>query len=452
MPLLPTLSRFSLRRLALLTSLALLAVAPARAQSLSELVEAARSYDAAFLGAKAQAEAARFKADQAGALRLPSVGLGAGISRNSTDYPYLPAASNGSDSTTTQIALSAQQTLYNRANGLTIDQAERGVSVAQAQLQAAEQDLAVRVAQAYFDVLAAQDTLTTVQASKKAIAEQLAAAKRNFEVGTANITDTREAQARFDLASAQELGAENDLRVKRLALEQLVGRPALAPKPLNQPVALPSLTPTEADEWVSLAERNSLSIRQAQLGLDVAKLETAKAEAGHLPTATLSASYARLHQSLSPNAGGSYSGSGSNASIGISVNVPLFAGYAIQNRVKETLAAEEKARQDLDNARRSISQATRAVFFGVQSGLAQVKALEAAESSSKLALEAIQTGYKVGVRVNLDVLNAQTQLFQTQRELAKARYDVLVASLKLRQVSGQLTPSDIDGINQLLAR
>jgi outer membrane protein len=446
--------RFALQSATFITALAGLAglAAPAQAQSLSELVEAARSYDAAFLGAKSQAEAARFKADQSGALRLPSVGLGAGITRSMTDYPYLPGSSSGNNSTTKQVALSAQQTLYNRANGLTIEQSERSVNVAQAQAQAAEQDLAVRVAQAYFDVLASQDALTTVQASKKAIAEQLASAKRNFEVGTATITDTREAQARFDLSTAQELAAENDLRVKRLALDQLVGRSAVAPKALAQPVALPDLSPAVVDEWVIAAERNSLSIRQAQLGLEVAKLETAKAEAGHLPTATLSASYARLHQGLDYRAGLHYGGSGSNASIGVAVNVPLFAGYAIENRVKETVALEEKSRQDLDNARRSVSQATRAAFFGVQSGLAQVKALEAAESSSKLALDAIALGYKVGVRVNLDVLNAQTQLFQTQRDLAKARYDVIVAGLKLRQVSGQLAPADVDSVNQLLAR
>jgi outer membrane protein len=124
----------------------------------------------------------------------------------------------------------------------------------------------------------------------------------------------------------------------------------------------------------------------------------------------------------------------------------------VQNRIKETLSLEEKAREDLEAARRSVAQVTRVAYFGVQSGLAQVKALEAAESSSKLALEATQLGYKVGVRVNLDVLNSQLQLFQTQRDLAKARYDVLVGSLKLRQAAGQLAPGDIEALNRLLAK
>jgi outer membrane protein len=138
--------------------------------------------------------------------------------------------------------------------------------------------------------------------------------------------------------------------------------------------------------------------------------------------------------------------------VGLQLNWPLYTGGATQNRIKETLALEDKSRNDLDAARRAVTQATRQAFFGVQSGLAQVKALEAAESSSQLALEATQLGYKVGVRVNLDVLNAQTQLFQTRRDLAKARYDVILGGLKLRLASGQLKPADVAAVNALLDR
>ena len=145
-------------------------------------------------------------------------------------------------------------------------------------------------------------------------------------------------------------------------------------------------------------------------------------------------------------------GATTTASVGVQMVWPLFTGGAVQNRIRETLALEEKSRSDLEGARRGVAQATRVAFFGVQSGLAQVKALEAAETSTKLALEATQLGYRVGVRVNLDVLNAQTQLFTTQRDLAKARYDVLVGSLRLRQASGQLLPTDVDRVNRLLAQ
>ena len=184
----------------------------AQAQSLQQLYDSARGYDAAYLSAQAAADAAQFSADQAHALWLPTVGLQAGATRNIADTPYTSPLT--ADSNTSQVGLSAQQNLFNPANSASIAQADRGVTVARSKLRAAEQDLIVRLTQAYFDVLGAADTLATVQANKKAISEQLASAKRNFEVGTATITDTREAQARFDLALAQEVAAENDLRTK----------------------------------------------------------------------------------------------------------------------------------------------------------------------------------------------------------------------------------------------
>jgi len=217
------------------------------------------------------------------------------------------------------------------------------------------------------------------------------------------------------------------------------------------------------DEWVLRADAEHPTVRRAALGLDVARLETEKARAGNLPTVALNGSIGKGHVSTNGDArvstaGGSAvvpfnnSGGSTSTSIGVTLNLPLFAGYAIQNRIKETLALEEKSRNDLEAARRGVAQGTRQAFYGVQSGQAQVKALEAAESSSQLALEATQLGYKVGVRVNLDVLNAQTQLFSTRRDLAKARYDVLLGSLRLRQASGQLKPDDVSALNQLLAR
>jgi outer membrane protein len=144
-------------------------------------------------------------------------------------------------------------------------------------------------------------------------------------------------------------------------------------------------------------------------------------------------------------------GSTTTTTVGVQINVPIFSGFSVQNAVREKLVLEEKARNDLEAARRGVSQATRQAYYAQLSGLAQVKALEAAESSSELALEATQVGYRVGVRVNIDVLNAQTQLFTTQRDLAKARYDVLVGNLQLRQAAGQLNAGDLEAISRLLA-
>lgn len=447
------LSRFVPSRVSVLTVLVgLAATSAASAQSLRELLEAARNYDATFLSSKAQIDVARARAEQTGSLRLPNLGASVSATRSNTDYPYLPSGSNGSLSTTRQVALTLQQSLFNRANDFSLDQADHAVSLSEVQLLNAEQDLAVRVAQAYFDALASQDTLTTIQASKKAVAEQLAATRRSFEVGVVPIIDEREAQARFDLAVAQELAAESDLRSKLDALDGLVGRRGVIPKPLQPPVILPMLQPAVVDEWIVAAERNSLRIRQAQLELDTARAETAKAEAGHLPTVSLSASYARLQQDYATRTtpAQAYDGFGSSGSIGITVNVPLFAGFAIQGRVKETLALEEKARLNLADVRRTVVQGTRTAFDLVLSGLSRVKSLETAERSSQTALDATQKGYQVGMRVNLDVLNAQAQLSQTQRDLAKARYDTLMIGLKLRQLTGQLVQADIDGITQLM--
>jgi outer membrane protein len=427
----------------------------ARAQSLQELYEAARGYDATFQAARALLDSAQYRAEQAKALNRPSVGLQVSAARTTSDTPY--SSTLNADTNSVNAGISASQSLFNRANSATIDQADKSLAVSRAEFETAEQDLIVRVAQAYFDVLAAQDTLGTTRTSKAAISEQLASAKRNFEVGTATITDTREAQARFDLATAQEIAAENDLRTKGIALDTLVGRSSVAPKGLAVPVVLPPVQPPAVDEWVLRADAEHPTVRRAALGLDVARLETEKARAGNLPTVALNGSIGKGRVSTSgdlaaPPFSFNSSGNSTNTSIGVTLNLPLFAGYAIQNRIKETLALEEKSRNDLEAARRGVAQGTRQAFFGVQSGQAQVKALEAAESSSQLALEATQLGYKVGVRVNLDVLNAQTQLFSTQRDLARARYDVLLGGLRLRQASGQLKPDDVAALNQLLAR
>ncbi len=417
---------------------------PASAQSLVQVYEAAHDYDAAYLAVRSQAESAEFAAAQAEALRRPSAGLVAGVNRSQIDSSRL-----GSGSTTTREAnINARQSLYNRASSSTIDQAYRSLDIARASLQAAEQDLLVRATQAYFDVLASQDTVAFAQTNRTAISEQLAAAKRNFEVGTATITDTREAQARSDLATAQEIAAENELRTRQAALDQLVGRSGVAPKPLATPVKLPELVGS-VDDWLAQTETEHPLIRQAQLGLDIAQLETEKARAGHLPTVDLVGSVGTGRDTgrfaTSP-------GTTSQATVGVELNLPLFSGFAVQNRIKETLALEERARNDLDGARRSVHLGTRQAFLAVQSGVAQVQALEAAESSSLLALESTQLGYRVGVRVNLDVLNAQTQLFQTRRDLARARYDVLVGTLQLRQAVGRLTPADLQAVEALLAR
>ena len=418
---------------------------PALAQNLTQLYESANTYDATFQSAKSQYEANLARAAQAKAGLYPTAGLAASINRANVDNTNPDITRNP---TGQNVTINAAQPLYRPANKATAEQGDKQADLAKTTLATAEQDLIVRLAQAYFDVLASNDSLAFVKAQKAAVAEQLASAKRNFEVGTSTITDTREAQARFDLVIAQEIAAENDLRVKKLALDQLVGKTNTDPRPVALPLALPAVVPGDVGAWVTQSEQEHPSLKAAQLALEVAQLETRKAEAGHKPTIDAVASYG-INRSLNV---APINNRASTASIGLQLNLPLFAGYAIQNRVKETLQLEDKARNDLEGAKRNIAQATRTAFFGVQSGQGQVKALEAAEASSQSALDANKLGYQVGVRINIDVLNSQSQLFQTKRDLAKARYDVLVGGLKLRQANGTLKAEDLVHVNNLLAK
>jgi outer membrane protein len=424
----------------------------AQAQSLVDLYNAARDYDATYQSAKSSYDANLAKADQAKALLLPTVGLSAGVSKTNQDTLTPAAAAKNYTYDTQSVTLGASQPLYRPANWASYEQGKKQVELAQAQLLAAEQDLVIRVSQAYFDVLSSSDNLTFVKSQKAAVAEQLASAKRNFEVGTSTITDSREAQARYDLVIAQELAADNDLKVKSIALDQLVGKQNASPKPLLAPAVLADVQPADVDQWVRQSEATHPGIKQLEVALDVAKLETQKAQAGHKPTLDLTGSYTAVNYNNGTSTASNVDSRANQASIGLSFNLPLFAGFAVQNRLKETLALEDKARTDLEATKRAVAQGTRTAYFGVQSGLGQVKAYEAAEASSQSALDATKLGYQVGVRINIDVLNSQSLLFDTKAKLAKARYDVLLGGLKLRQAAGTLKADDLQPVNSLLAQ
>ncbi len=436
-----------LRILPLTLVLATLGAGTAQAQSLAQLYEAAKGHDAAFKAAQSQYQANLSKSEQAKALLRPTVGLGAGFSE--TDFSNQSNSLGDARYGTRSATVSASHPLFRAANTASYEQGMKQIGLAQAQLKNAEQDLIVRVSQAYFDVLVAQESLTFVKAQKTAVAEQLAAAKRNFEVGTSTITDTREAQARFDLVTAQEIAADNDLRVKKLALDQSVGTPNAQPLALQASADLSSLPMGDAENWVQQSADQSPGIAQARVAVELAQLEIDKAKAGNLPTLDLTASYGmtrfrngNLTSRIDNN----------NATIGLSFNLPLYTGSATQNRIEEAVSLAEKAKNDLDAAQRNVAQATRSAFFGVQSGLGQINALKAAEASSQSALDANKLGYQVGVRINIDVLNSQSQLFQTKRDLAKARYDLLMGQLKLRQAAGVLKIEDVQGISGLLQK
>ncbi len=442
-------SAIFLRRLPLAAALSLALSGIGQAQSLQQMYEMALGHDASYQAARAQYNANLAKAEQGKAALRPQVGLTAEASRNEREVNSSPSV-NFSGRT---VGLRAVQPIYRPANLASYKQSQKSLELASAVLTQAEQDLIVRLSQAYFDVLTAQDSLTFVRAQKAAVAEQLASARRNFEVGTATITDTREAQARFDIVSAQEIATENDLRVKSVALELLVGKSGLKPFGIKPSTPLPTLEGKAMESWLAQSEQAHPAIQLARTNLEIARLETEKASAGHKPTVDLSLEQGQTKNPLGPSISGGVrvDQTINSTSAKVTFSLPLYAGHATENRIRETLALEEKARLDLEGAQRQVAQATRTAFLGLQSGLGQVKAYEAAEASSQSALDANKLGYQVGVRINIDVLNSQSQLFQTKRDLAKARYDVLVGQLRLRQAAGVLKAEDLQSINRLLA-
>ena len=418
----------------------------AHAIDLLQVYREALAYDAPYSSARASLAAGQEKATQGRAGLLPQIGVTGSYSRNGQDVTSAGIDTSGNYSANTYtVALS--QPLLRLQNWEQYQQGKLSTAVSEAQFAQARQDLIVRVAQAYFDVLAAQDTLGTVQAQKSAIAEQLASAKRNFEVGTATITDTHEAQARYDLVIAQEFAAQNDLEIKRTALQQIIGKPAGELAGLRPGVTLSAPEPALIDKWVDSAEQQNYGVVGQQLALEIAQREIKRNRAGHYPTVDLVASRTHANQGATVTAP---AGISNTNAIGVQWSIPLFSGFAVDSRVREAIALEDRARAELENARRVAAQAARQSFLGVNAGLAQVKALEAAEISSQSSLESNRLGYQVGVRINIDVLNAQQQLFSTRRDLARARYDTIVNGLRLKSAAGVLKEEDLQQINALL--
>ena len=320
---------------------------------------------------------------------------------------------------------------------------------AEAAFGQASQDLIVRVSQAYFDVLSAQDTLGLARAQKAAISEQLAQARRNFEVGTATITDTHEAQARFDLIVAQEIAAQNDLENKRRALQALNGKEYAELTPLRADVRLAPPNPNNMQDWVDLAQKQSYPVALQEATTEVARLEAKRSFAAHLPTLDFIATYGKTGQSATIT-----SPVGSDVTttqIGLQFALPLYQGGAISSREREAAALYLKAKDDLENARRQAALTAQQTYLSVINGIAQVGALEQALVSSQSALDSNKLGYEVGVRINIDVLNAQQQLFSTRRDLSTARYNAILNQLRLKAAAGSLRDEDLEEVNRALS-
>jgi outer membrane protein len=433
---------------------------PLHAADLMEIYHEALEQDPQYSSARFTHQAAQEKLPQGRAGLLPTVTL-AGVRRRQwidiESVSGIPAGTGAgivarpSEVTidNQSITITATQPIYRKENFTIYEQSKLQVAQADSQFIIAAQDLILRVAQAYFDILLAQVNVEVAQAQKKAIAEQLAQAKRNFEVGTATIVDTHEAQARFDLTLSQEIAARNQLEVSKRALQQIVGHvPENLKRPTEAVSDLLALKYANMQDWISVAEQNNLALKVQEAVYEIAKKDVERARAGHYPTLDLVAVY-----SDQKGVGGTITGRPidlTSKEIGVQLSFPIFQGFAVQSRVREALAIQEKVLQDLNSTRRNSVLQVSQQYLNVTNGIAQVNALKQALVSSQSQVESTKLGQEVGVRTEVDVLNAQHLYYSARRDLAQARYNFLMSRLRLKAEAGELDEEDLKEINDVL--
>ena len=428
-----------------------LASSAALADDLLSVYRDAVHQDPVYGAAKSTYAATKEKLPQGRALFLPNINATASATYNSTNIKYDDSRAGLNSGTFNYPSLGAgvnlTQPLFRPANKPLYDQAQIQVAQAESQLSFSGQELMIRVSQAYFDVLLAEYNLLTVKAQKAATGEQLAQAKRNFQVGTATITDTYDAQARFDLVTAQEITAQNDIEVRRRALQQIIGR---LPGPLAKPqpnVVLSSPEPNDMEQWVQAAYTSSLQVQIAKANLEIAIKEVDRNRYTQYPTIDAVTSAQFNTQSNSTLGTGQDT---RTLAIGLQLSYPIFQGGALSSRVREAIANKSKSEEDYENARRTVAQNVRQAFLAVNTGLAEIEALKQAVASNRLSVDASKLGQEVGVRTQVDVLNAQQLLYSAERDLARSYYSTIMAQLRLKQAVGRVVPTDLDNVNRLL--
>ena len=423
---------------------------PAAGEDLMQIYQEAVRNDPAIAAAKATWEAAQEKLPQARAVLLPQASLSANANLNNYDATIKsdPQVDFNRNFGFLSATISASQPLYRKQYDVAYDQAKEFVTQADYALAIAQQDLIIRVAVTYFDVLLAQFNIELNESQKAAVSEQLAQAKRNFEVGVATITDTNEAQAKYDSIVALEITTRNEYDNRVTALRAIIGR---YPKDLKkigagfQPV-LPQ--PNVLDFWVDKAIKENLAVRIAQSSFDIAVLEVDRAKAANYPTLDLVASYNGQGSNGTVSSG--VSSNSRQGQIGLQFALPLYTGGFNSSRIREAIALQERSRQELEGARRGALFQAQTGFSGVNSAAASVKATEQALVSAEVALQSNKLGQEVGVRTNLDVLNVQQNVFSTGRDLADAYFKYLIGVLRLKAAIGTLSLQDVEDINRQL--
>jgi len=416
----------------------------AQAADLWEIFLQAEAGDPQYRAVRAETRATFQAMPQARALLLPTVDFSLNSSANDQSIDSQFGFTGDVSFNSFDYALNLSQPIFRFGRLVGIKQANSEIRQAEAELEAALQDLMVRAADRYFDVLAALDNLEFARAERRSLSRQLEQARKRFEVGVSAITDVQEAQSGFDRAVADEILAENELDDAREALREVTGTYYQALSGLEDGVPLAAPEPADIDEWTQVALAQNLGIDAANHALAVARDEIKRQASGHLPTLDLVASHSFR------DSGGQFGSETETTSVGIQLNVPIFEGGIVLSRTREARALHEQALEDLNRQRRIAQRQTRDAFRGIMSGISRIQALEQAVKSSRTALEATRAGFEVGTRTAVDVVDAERALSEAQRDLSRARYDYIVDTLRLKRAAGTLSPNDLRQVNAWL--
>lgn len=406
--------------------------------------EQAQKDDPKILSAEFAYQATTEALPQARSALLPNVSLDVYASKHNTDVTdQLTSLTTSDDYRSDGYTLSLSQSLYNHGFWLQLQQADLSVAIGEAQVNAARQDLIVRVAQAYYSLLAAQDNLKFASAEKEAIGKQLEQNKQRFDVGLIAITDVKESQAQYDLSVAQWIAADNALANAREDLRNLIGEVPEELAPLAEDIPLLIPQPESIDEWVKTARDNNLSLKAAQLSYDVAQKQVSLQRSGHYPSLSLVAS--RTDATSDGKAAGD--NEVTDDAIMVNLNVPIYSGGLTSARTREAVALKEQSRVLRDQAQRDTDQLCRNSYLGISAAIASVKAYKQALISTQAAYEATKAGYEVGTRTAIDVLVALRDQYRAERDYAKSRYDYVLNLLRLKQAAGMLSREDVVQVN-----
>ena len=421
--------------------------------SLIDIYNKAIANDPTLASALSANKAAQELIEQGKALYRPTVNFNAGVTATKSSIAFnnvtidrFPRIAGRAGFEGFNYALEARQPIYRKQNLVQMEQSFTQVSISDKQYHLTQQNLILRVTQAYFNVLIAQDNIDLIRAQKTAILSQLEQAKVTFEVGTTTITDVNEAQARFDLIIAQEIEALNTFEIAQHEVEQITGEiPAeLAAVKNDFKVIEPNF---KIKDLLDAANQNNLNIAIQQDNFKLAEQNVAFNKAAHLPVVDGVANY------IDNYTNGGLNGFGQefkSSNIGLQLQIPLYLGGQLSSRVRQSILELQRAKDDIQVVRRQTDLDTQRAFLNVNTNLAQIKALEQALISSQSQLDSTNLGYEVGVRINIDVLNAQQQLFSAKRDLLQARYNYLVNTIRLKTATGLVSEVDLIDINAQL--